>query len=284
MNTILDLNPRVKAREKFYNKIRNQLAEIDLPDQSTLIRKDLDGSKFGQIPEKHTELISAKYEQQQTSSESKSKPVKCDIPCGSYAKLLFSKPAFHNPGSTGYLVEHLYIKDHNRNSFLGGPSNYDVREDDKLEKHRDKQLFMFIRNENKRVFQLLDENKIQEAENLHRELFKLDPQHPDSLAGLGRFQFIVKDYKKSIESYRSALTSGCADPNYVSKHLSSALFQDGFSYFQRHDYQQAANIFSLALAENPENNDALLHKNLCEDKIRNRYTPSYKRSHYERRK
>lgn len=267
-------NPESRAISKFYDRIRSHLDDIEPPtlDEATPICDRLKDIKeedvYGVISKPEFEAILKSYDDQ---SE---KPTKCDrFEAGSFAKLLYSKPGFHHPAATAYLVGQLKLKDKNRDSFLGGHSTYKTSEENSITNIRMFQQKNYIRERTK---ELLDALESEETPNIEKEienLFRMDRRNANILAVSGRYNMKMRFFEPAIKHLKEAEALGCDHIELVRKYLSEALYHKGVELFSKSVYEQAHEIFWQSLVYNSANKGSELHMQMCTDKINERRRP-----------
>lgn len=280
-----EVDVKLRVREKFYSKVRHYLEDIESDsgqNHTTAIapRQDLthisnlkEENLYGVISKTEFDSVLKAYDRQQEDLKSSNNPVQCDqVRGGSFAKLLFSKPGFHNPGSTKELVGILRLKDTNRESFLGGHSAFNTSYDNSLESIENKQLELCIREEAKRIYDLIvrrqDEDKITDA--LYK-LTKMNHDNGDIYAVVGRWALRCKQYEKSISQFELALVKNCWDTNSIATDLAEACCALGLQFYTKGDFAPALDLYTRALSLNYNSVDrditetARLHICLCQD-------------------
>lgn len=276
-------DPIIRSRENFYKKVRHYLEEVednsDFTEPQPPIAKfrisDEDPSKYyGVIKPAEMEKILEAYERRQNKANLKDLPVVCDdIKPNSFEKLLFSKPAFHHLNSTNYLLEELGIKDYSRNSFLGGLSNYDVKNED---------LVSGIRKQNKEIrFKLslekfdkfLAEGNREECKKILDELCDLDYEHPDLLHARGQLYVADERYDDAIRVLQRSYNSKKIQK--TGEFISECLYRVGASQFHKGQIDLALESFKESVKYNPENHGSRLHVAMCVEKIQQRHRGSF---------
>lgn len=273
-----EYNPKARLLSKFYARLRNHINELQ-DDSSLDFQVDpIDATKGdGQhIPEdrlhanitrQEFEEILAAYERQRQDPKNKNKPVSCNkVVGGSYAKLLFSKPGFHNLDSTSYLVKDLSIIDLQRDSFLGGHMKYAQRAEDDIKSLLKVQERMQMREIAAQAETLLAQMEWQELEKLIEDMAKIDKNNPDFLWTRGRYYLAKSEPNKGVEDLRRALESRPQDTE-IKKWLSDGLLSLSQRQYQMRQFQHAYNICREALEIYPSNTAAQLHSNMCRGKI-----------------
>lgn len=222
---------------------------------------------FGLISRDEVTHLLDLYERQQQSNL-KDKPVISDqLIGGSFAKLLYSKPGFHNPGSTSYLINDLKIKDINRDSLLGGQSNFVVSEGQSLSGLKKQQINLRIVDGAKLIHENLDKHQVDKAREELMKIRQLNRDHPDVLAASGIINVHSKTYDLAVEELKAALNTGCNHPIKASYCLSVALFELGSQHFHRGEYQKSLTFFQESLLYDKNNASSILHLKLAQDKI-----------------
>lgn len=273
-------NPRVRMLNKLYSRLRTYCTQESQEDPSAsqlALRDEHDPRKipedklYGQISKEDFEKILQVYDSRQsTSSKDKDKPVQCDkVPGKSYAKLLFSRPGFHNMDSTSYLVDDLRIKDTQRDSFLGGHTKYDTNRDDNIANLMRIQQSIMLNNMSKQAQQLMDNKMTKEANQVIKQMGDIDDKNVDYLFTRARYKYETSNTESAVEDFRRALQ--CRPHDVVLRQwLSDALCNLSKKEYQRMDFKKALDICCEALDHNPDNAAAQMHQSMCRDKIQER--------------
>lgn len=270
-------DPQLRDVEKFYARIRKHLDDIEPAPAgrkkpvADKLRDLKDNEKYGEIEEKELKTILENY------NASSDKPVKCDrLMAGSFAKLLYSKPGFHHPSSTDYLVESLNIKDHDRDTFLGGHSTYATPNDISLEailKHRTR---TYIKNRSGELLDKLDKDSWSEIKDDDvKEVYKVDPNDGNALAVRGKYNLRKRQYTRAVADLKEALNSNCDYTERVKHDLGEAYYQRGLELFAAGtQFLGEANMcFREALDLDPNHEGAKLHLQLSMNRLEKTHRP-----------
>lgn len=270
------MQPSAREHLKFYRKIRRHLDSIETDADHHLNQNirascgDVPEDKlFGNVTKEEFQSILNVYDARQNNDETKDKPVSCGEVFGqSYEKLLFSKQGFHHSGSTAYLVENLGVKDASRSSFLGGLSTYSVSPDDKIDGLIKNQLRVGVKQTVREANELLDASSFDAAKDLLSKASKLIPNDADVIAAQGRHAALTLEWPSAIEFFKRSLSLGPSNKESIAAHLSDALYQHGYKLYSSNRLSEAVAVFEDSLEYNPNNSGSMLHRNLCNDRIR----------------
>lgn len=225
---------------------------------------------YGVISKKEFDLILSQYDKLQAKQDTENDSVKCDqVKGGSLARLLFSKPGFHHPDSTIYLIDELKIRDKNRDSFLGGYSNNCPSSQDRIDSLLERQKRMHIREEARTLYNLL-EKKTEAVGNFTEsvcELVRLDPLNGDALGVRGKFSLEGKNYEHAIIDLESSLRYGCWDEATLKKDLSIAYYEEAARQYARNQYRDAFDKYTMALHHDNTHEGARLGLSMCHGKL-----------------
>lgn len=274
MDYACELDPKVRVANKFYNRIRSHLNDLELVEPERQrpshdkLRHFKEEDKYGVIKPKELESLLSAYELKPHET------IKCDkLEANSLAKLLFSKSGFHEPASTEYLIEDLSINDRHRNSFLGGHSTYNTRNENKLAHIRDCQQKMYIKEKarelvNKIDHQLMTQNRLDaNIENEIKELVRIDRDNGNVLLVKGKHSLVRKDFRRASEYLRDALKNECALEELAKNFLSESLNEEGIIHFTSNQHERATECFTEALSLNSDNESAKLHLEMSQRKM-----------------
>lgn len=269
---------------KFFQKIRPNIdtLEQDLgpdgePRRTSHLRDVPENKIYGLVEKQEFKKYLDTYEAQQNDQESSednrdNRPVslKAKDCKSSFAQLLHSKPAFHHPGSTDYLVKQLQINDVERRSLLGGNSDYKLEEKDTL---RD---ILFSRNDKLVESHVnaarghIENRKLNEAWEEIEMAFKVDKKNGNVLATRGKYYIKLKKYQEAIDDLKNALQYKPKDPRQIREDLADALGSQGLVHHQLSQYQQAKDRFEEALELNCGNVEFhRLNRDMCEGFVNN---------------
>lgn len=284
-----EIDTRVRERKKFYEKLRQQLGELDRSGD-----KSIEGSEsvisqvsaedvqiYGQVTEEEFLRVIEAYDSMQTNPETSNQSVSCQVKGGSYEKLLFSKQGFHNPGSSRHLVKDLRIKDIEPNTFLGGLSSYKVHNDLKIEVLHKFQLRCYLRNRVTQLYNIIHSNPVsreQEILEIIDEVGHFDPDSGDFYAARGFWAAYCEKKDKSqalaaINDLNRALKEKCSFSDRVKSDLATLNSKLGMQYYAAADYARAADHLSHALLHRPDNGTDLLHLDICQQRVREQRRP-----------
>jgi len=231
------------------------------------------------ITKAEMELVVRAYDNRKQSASTKQggEPVKCDeVKGGSYAKLLFSKPRFHDPASSRQLIKELNIKDVGRDSLLCGQSSYIRSAEDKLESLIEVQRDSYLRVEAKRVYNLISGGNTGDGSTITdaiERLIQLNDTSGDALAVRGKWALHLKNYDQAIADLGRALTNECWDRESIALDLAKAYYQQSVLYYAKGDYPMALNRVEGALMFDNKLVEAQLHRGLCLEKLNQRNRP-----------
>lgn len=264
----------------FYNKIREQLkdANIDLSERpaesaATSSSKDHNSKGFyGDVSKSVMGKFLLSYDQRQNDG-----PILHNKVLGkSYQKYLFSRPGFHNPGASDYLINDLGILDPDRISFLNGLSSLKCSKDSDLKAIKANELACRLNDCVKRAQK--DNSKTAVDEGL-----KLDPNNPELLAIRGKFHLKDWNLEYARSDLKKALEGGLQDPAKAEEDLSETHCSLGLRDFLAERYEQAQFHFLESLKLNKDHDNAKLHLSMCETKLMHRRTGGAWVSSYGRR-
>ena len=275
MDSYRTSNPESRAVAKFYDSIRFHLDDIvpPTPSETSRIRDRLRDVKeedaYGLISKAEFEAILQAYD------GNSDKPTKCDrFEAGSFAKLLYSKPGFHHPDATAYLVGELKLKDKNRDSFLGGHSTYETPEQNSISNIKKFQQKIYIRERTKELFDAMEieplDPRIQQDID---DLFKIDDRDPNILAVSGRYNMKIRYFEPAIKFLKDAEALGCDHIVLVKKYISEALYHRGAELFGKYDYERAHETFCESLLYDNTNEGSILYQRMCSNKIAEQRRP-----------
>lgn len=266
MNLDYSYSSEERSLEKFYARIRLYLDDIKQVPEGTKKPlsdklKDLnDEQKYGLIKRTELEMLLLNYD------ETSERSTKCErLLEGSFAKLLYSKPGFHHPSSTDYLVEDLNIKECERDSFLGGHSTFSTPEENSLAGITEHHLKMYIKNRAKELLDLMDDESALPGtlDDDVGELSNKDPQNGNTFAVRGKHHFIRKRYQQAVDDLKRALESNCDYMEKVRLTLSEACYKVGMNLYSRNKFDQANFSFQESLIFNPQHDGSRLHTEMC---------------------
>lgn len=272
---------------KFFQKLRldinlieTELSNSPLPQQEERQTSSTSSEDklYGVVSREEFQNILSSYENQQNSSDLKNKPVTCDKVSGKcFAKLLYSKPGFHHPGSTDHLVQDLKINDVHRNTFLGGVSNYIVNEDGNLTGLWQKRRNLILKVNVDNAAKFLAEGKPAEARKLIDLTLKDDPNNGYALAVRAQYYRENLKFDLAIEDLTKVLQEDSfKDKKKIYEGLGVSTYEIGLRSYHRNDFQAAINKFDevLRYAKECEAADlkkevegAKLHKEICKTKL-----------------
>lgn len=265
--------------KKFYSRLRSHYSEesqnellVSQPapkDRATeRLGKIPEDKLYGQIAREDFEKILEVYDlrQQSTSARNTDKPVECKIIGNSYAKLLFSKPGFHNMDSTSYLIDDLRISDTQRVSFLGGYTRYDSVREDNIASLMKTQERLTLRKMAQQAQQHMENKEPKEAFKVIEQMRNIDDKNIDFLFTRGRYNYGIAETEKAVDDFRRAL-QGRPDDTLLKQWLSDALCSLSKKEYQKRDFRKAYSICCEALDHNPHNTAADLHLGMCKGKI-----------------
>lgn len=269
---------------KFFQKIRLNIdtLEQDLEPSEESHRtpylRDVPENKiYGLVEKQEFKKILDAYEAQQndqdTSEEARdnrSVSIGTKDSKSSFAQLLHSKPAFHHPGSTDYLVRHLQINNGERRSLLGGNSDYKLEEKDTLKE------ILFNRNDKlleshvNAARNYIENGKLDEAWKEIEMAVKVDGKNGNVLAARGKYYIKLQKYLEAINDFKNALRFKPKDFRQVQEDLANALGCQGLVHHQLRQYQEAKDRFEEALQLNCGNVEFhRLNRDMCEGIVNN---------------
>jgi len=291
MSVSNDPEGKVRLRRRFYNNARLILEnnpigwkgdELDSNSDALISPEGSDQSPengvYGIISDNEIRSIIDIYDSQREEGSSRgSKAIECDqIRGGSYAKLLFSKPGFHNPSSTSYLIGNLRIRDRGRESFLSGYSDYLPSRDDSIETLVQNQIESQIRKSAKEIYEMINDQKTEidsTIANKIDELVNLDAANGDTLAVSGKWAFRQKRYDQAILDLSNALVNNCWDPESTKVDLCRAYYEASLYLYARGEYQEAFDRIEQSIKLDESNEGAVLHRGLCVKKMQDMRRP-----------
>lgn len=277
----IEHNPKARLLNNFYTKLRETYESNDHSDEldfrvaprdpntsKTDLREIPESKLYGNVTKEEFEHILSAYEVQQQDPKNKNKPVVCKkVIGGSYAKLLFSKPGFHNIDSTSYLVDNLRITDLQRDSFLGGHMKYATLPEYDIRSLQRSQQRMYMKELADQGETLLAQKEHREVDELLKRMAEIDKNNPDFLWLRGRYYLGQSNPETGVEDLRKALQSR-PDDIKIKEWLSDGLVSLSQRQYQMERYPRAYEICLEALNINPANQSGQLHLNLCKNKIR----------------
>jgi len=220
------------------------------------------------------ELIAAAWGRRKEFNER----VNCDEVRGrGYAKLLFSKPNFHDPASARRLINELDILDNlKRSSLLYRAGSYNRSASDDLESLIEEQRNLHISASARRIYNMITEEDIDDgsaiAEVIQR-LTQMNGTSGDVLAVRGKWALYLKRYDQAIEDLTAALANDCWDHKSISSDLAAAYHEQSVLFYAKGDYQMAFDYIREALVFDDKLEAAILHRSLCSKKLSEQKRP-----------
>lgn len=270
--------------KKFCARMKPHQAELErqLKDSITALKPDYTPSKtdwmqmearnvskdqlYGLVTRDEFQDIIDSYDKQQTTKD------KCDAPVANkkgvnFNQLLHSKPGFHHPGSTSYLVGELDIVDIDRYSLLGGFSTYKPGEGERLNDLKTAQKNSMTYEFVDRAHHKISTSQWQDAFNDIEIAMKMNPECGDAIAARARYYIQSKNYDKAIRDLRYAADKTIKYREFYNNTMAEALFQTGMRQYYHRNFSQARKLFSEALNYDSHHANATIHRNLCDKEL-----------------